>query len=106
MNKYIVTLTLAALVAAPALAGDAAKGKDKAAACAACHGADGNSPSDAFPRIGGQQEDYIFHSLQAYKSGRRKNAIMGGQVANLNKADLQDLAAYFASQDAGLHVKR
>lgn len=105
MKSNLVVLMIAALAAAPAFAGDAAKGKEKSAACAACHGADGNSQSDAFPRIGGQVEDYILHSLQSYKAGKRKNAIMGGQVANLNKADMQDLAAYFSSQDAGLKVK-
>ena len=106
MKCKLAMLMVAALIAAPALAGDVAKGKEKSAACAACHGADGNSQSDAFPRIGGQHEDYILHSLLGYKAGKRKNAIMGGQVANLSKADMQDLAAYFSSQNAGLQVKR
>lgn len=106
-NNLIVLAIAAALAAAPAFAGgDAAKGKEKSAACAACHGADGNSASDAFPRIGGQVEDYLLHSLKAYKSGKRKNAIMGGQVAALSNADLQDLAAYFSSQGGNLMVKR
>lgn len=107
MSKQLISLLIAALVAAPALAaGDAAKGKEKSAVCAACHGADGKSISDAFPHLGGQQEDYLYHSLQAYKSGKRKNAIMGPQAANLTKQDMLDLAAYFASQDAGLAVKK
>lgn len=107
MSKQLISLLIAALVAAPALAGgDAAKGKEKSAVCGACHGADGNSPTDAFPRLGGQQEDYLYHSLMAYKSGKRKNAIMGPQAANLTKEDMADLAAYFSSQDAGLMVKK
>lgn len=106
MKSRLAVLTIAALIAAPAVAGDIAKGKEKSAPCAACHGADGNSQSDAFPRIGGQHEDYILHSLRGYKAGKRKNAIMAGQVANLSKADMQDLAAYYSSQDAGLTVKR
>lgn len=67
-NSLIVLALAAVLAAAPAFAGgDAAKGKEKSAACAACHGADGNSASDAFPRIGGQVEDYLLHSLKGYK---------------------------------------
>lgn len=108
MNNSLIVLALAAaLAAAPAFAGgDAVKGKEKSAACAACHGADGNSASDAFPRIGGQVEDYLLHSLKGYKSGKRKNAIMAGQVAALSNADLKDLAAYFSSQGGNLMVKR
>ena len=106
MMSKLAMLTIAALIAAPAVAGDVAKGKEKSASCAACHGADGNSQSDAFPRIGGQHEDYILHSLLGYKAGKRKNAIMGGQVANLSKADMQDLAAYYSSQNSGLQAKR
>lgn len=105
-NSLIVLAIAAALTVAPAFAGDAAKGKEKSAACAACHGADGNSQSDAFPRIGGQLEDYLLHSLKSYKSGKRKNAIMAGQVTALSNADMQDLAAYFSSQGGSLMVKR
>lgn len=106
MKTNLVMLMIAALAAAPAFAADAAKGKEKSAACAACHGADGNSQSDAFPRIGGQPEDYLLHSLRAYKAGKRKNAIMAGQVANLNLADMKDLAAYYSSQHSSLQLKR
>lgn len=106
MKREIMIMAIVALVPAMACAGDAAKGKEKSAPCAACHGADGNSQSDAFPRIGGQPEDYLLHSLKAYKAGKRKNAIMGGQVANLSMADMRDLAAYFSTQNSGLQVKR
>lgn len=106
MMRQLVLLAVAALAASAANAGDAAKGKEKSAACAACHGADGNSQSDAFPRIGGQPEDYLLHSLKAYKSGKRKNAIMGGQVANLSNADMRDLAAFYSGQNSGLNFRR
>jgi cytochrome c553 len=109
MKKYsmIIALAAAALVL-PAqqasAAGDAEAGKTKSAACAACHGPDGNSPTPAFPKLAGQQKDYIYHSLKQYKAGSRKNPIMAGQVANLSIADMEDLAAYFSSQ-SGLVVK-
>ena len=96
---------LAALAALPAHAGDAAKGKDKATVCGACHGPDGNSPTPDFPRLAGQQEDYLMKALQDYKAGKRKNPIMAAQVEALSKADMADLAAWFSSQE-GLVVKR
>ncbi|WP_374337666.1 cytochrome c [Methyloversatilis sp.] len=106
MNKTAF-IALAVLVGmSSAHAGDAAKGKEKSAACAACHGADGNSPAPAFPRIGGQHEDYLLQALQQYKKGSRKNAIMAAQVGALSNSDMADLAAYFASQAGPLVTRR
>lgn len=99
-------IALATLASLPAQAGDAAKGKEKAATvCAACHGPDGNSQTPDFPRLAGQQEDYLVKALQDYKSGNRKNPIMAPQAEALSKADMADLAAWFSSQQ-GLVVKR
>ena len=79
-------------------AGDASAGKDKAAACAGCHSADGNSASPMFPKLAGQNERYLLKQLKDYQSGARKNGIMSGMVAGKSKQDLEDLAAYFSSQ--------
>lgn len=87
-----------AMVSASAHAGDAEAGKAKSAACAACHGPDGNSPAPTFPIIAGQYEDYMLQALKDYKTGARNNAIMTAQVAALSETDMADLAAYFASQ--------
>jgi cytochrome c553 len=98
----LVLVCGAAQASAPG--GNAAKGKEKAAACAACHGEDGNSKSGEFPRLAGQNQDYLYFALNQYKTKQRKNPIMGGFVATLKKEDLADLAAYFASQK-GLEYK-
>ncbi len=85
--------------AAPApYLGKADAGKTKSAPCAACHGADGNSVADAFPKIAGQHPGYIQAQLQAFKSGARNNPIMSPQAATLTPEDMADLAAYFSSQ--------
>ena len=99
MNK-IKYLLLSVLLAAsvPTLAGNAAAGKEKAKACAACHGVDGNSASGDFPRLAGQHADYIVKTLQGYKSGARKNPVMAPMGSNLSQRDMEDLAAYFSSQ--------
>lgn len=77
---------------------DVAAGKKKAEACAACHGADGNSPAGAFPSLAGQNARYIYLQLRDYKEGRRKNPMMSAVASGLEKQDMHDLAAYFASQ--------
>jgi cytochrome c553 len=62
----------------PAVPGDATAGADKAAACAACHGADGNSADPQYPKIAGQHETYLARQLALFKDGTRDNAIMLG----------------------------
>jgi cytochrome c553 len=105
MNKLNVVLILGLFLALPAAAGgNAAAGNEKSQVCAACHSPDGNSTNPEFPKLAGQEADYLYHALADYKSGARKNAIMKGQVENLSKQDMQDLAAWYASQK-GLHLK-
>lgn len=79
-------------------AGDAEAGKAKSATCVACHGADGNSINPEWPSLAGQVPEYLVKQLQAFKSGARQNALMAGMVAPLSEQDMQDLAAYYASQ--------
>ena len=98
---------IAALIAVPQTAlagGDAAAGKEKSAACVACHGPEGNSPTPQFPRLAGQYADYLNRALLDYKSGSRVNPIMAGTVAALSEQDMADLAAFFASQKGSLKV--
>jgi cytochrome c553 len=88
--------------------GNAANGKAKAAeVCAACHGPDGNKPSDPTqPILAGQHYDYLVRALTDYKIGRRNNPIMKGFAGQLSKKDIEDLAAWFASQKSNLHDQR
>ena len=104
MDRRLLAMTvlLAALGAsAGAEAADLAAGKAKAAeVCQACHGIDGNSPTADFPKIGGQYPDYLAKALRDYKSGLRKNPIMAGFAQPLSSQDIDNLAAYYASQPA------
>ena len=91
---------LAALFASgSALAsGDIEAGKTKSATCQACHSKDGNASVDPqYPRLAGQYADYLARALHEYKKGERKNPIMAGFAGTLSDADIEDLAAYFAS---------
>lgn len=82
----------------PATWGDAQAGAGKAAACAACHGLDGNSADPQYPKLAGQHEQFIARQLALFKSGERQNAIMLGFAATLSAQDMRDIGAYFASQ--------
>ena len=102
-RRLLVTTALLAALGAPAgaAAADLAAGKAKATeVCQACHGIDGNSPTADFPKIGGQYPDYLAKALRDYKSGLRKNPIMAGFAQPLSSHDIDNLAAYYASQPA------
>lgn len=75
-----------------------APGKDKTATCAACHGELGVSAAANWPSLAGQHRDYLEHALREYKSGARKDPVMGAQAAGLSDEDIEILAAYFAAQ--------
>lgn len=66
--------------------------------CVGCHGADGNSPAPANPKLAGQHEGYISKQLSNFKAGERKSPIMSGMVAALSPEDMKNLAAYFSGQ--------
>jgi cytochrome c553 len=81
-----------------ARAQDAEAGRVKAAVCAACHGADGNSTSPQFPILAGQTARYIYVELRDFKEGRRSDATMSPFAQALSKEDMFDLGAFFAAQ--------
>ena len=66
--------------------------------CAACHGADGASPTSANPSLAGMPADYITTQHSHFKAGIRVNAVMQGMAAPLSEGDMVSLGAYFASQ--------
>ena len=104
-TTWMLTMALVLGCSSALAGGDPAAGKEKSTVCAACHGAEGMSPSPAFPNLAGQHEDYLVRALTDHKAGHRTNPIMAGQVANLSAQDMADLAAYFSSQQ-GLMVKK
>lgn len=83
-------------------AGDVAAGKKKAVACAACHGQDGNSMMPAFPKLAGLGEKYIYKQLKDVQSGSRNILEMTGILNPYKDQDLQDIAAFYASQSMQL----
>ncbi len=88
------------LTLAPASAQDIEAGRTKAQACAACHGADGNSSVGNFPNLAGQTWRYIYIQLKDYKEGRRKDPVMSPMAEPLSRQDMIDIANFYAAQKA------
>ena len=75
--------------------------EQKLAACAACHGVNGDKPVVAnYPILAGQYADYLENSLHAYKNGRRNHPIMNAQVKllGLTDLDIKRLGKYFSKK--------
>ena len=109
MKKFAIFLGLFFGTAGIAVAqsGDAEAGKEKSQVCAACHGPNGESPTDMYPHLAGQHQKYLLKQLKDFKLASetggeegRNNPIMMGQVASLSEQDMADLAAFYAAKDS------
>lgn len=101
MTAKFAALTLAAVLgwtASAQAAGTVEAGQAKSATCMACHGMDGNSANPEWPSLAGQHSSYIVKQLKHFKSGERQNPLMAPMAMILSDQDMEDLAAYFASQ--------
>ena len=89
------------VAATPALAADAAAGRQKALACAVCHGPLGLANAPDTPSLAGQPATYLGAQLRAFRSGERRHEVMAVIAKPLSDADIADLSAWFA----GLQVE-
>lgn len=100
MKRTLLTLASVAVLGLSSTvmaAGDAAAGKAKAASCMGCHGAQGISAVPTYPNLAGQKAAYTAKQLKAFKSGARKDPTMNAMSKPLSNADIDNLAAYYAS---------
>jgi cytochrome c553 len=100
LTTFLSTITLATLLTATALAQDIEAGRTKSQACAACHGADGNSIAPMFPNLAGQTWRYLYVQLKDFKEARRSNPMMDPMVKELSRQDMIDIANFYAAQTA------
>lgn len=70
--------------------------------CSSCHGSGGKSLSSTFPRLAGQQQEYLENQLKAFRDHSRADphahTYMWGMAARLSDSTIDGLAAYYASQ--------
>ncbi len=84
-------------VSTPTQANDVAAGRQKAQACAVCHGSLGQSATPDAPNLAGQPAIYTAAQLRAYRSGARKHEVMAVIAKSLTDDDIAHLAAWYAS---------
>jgi len=95
----IATFSALALLPLQAAAkGSAEAGATKAAVCVACHGVNGNSVNPEWPSLAGQNAPYIAEQIRLFKANKRLNINMNAQAAAIPDEDIEDIAAYFATQ--------
>jgi cytochrome c553 len=72
--------------------------------CGACHGPDGNSVNPKYPRLAGQNANYLAAQLKAFRAQTRGDpdaiGYMWGMASQLDDETIQALAAYYAAQKA------
>ncbi len=67
-------------------------------ACIVCHGFNGNTVTQLYPRLAGQPAVYMTQQLKAFASGQRANPTMSPLAMSLSAEEVQHLAEYFAAQ--------
>lgn len=65
--------------------------------CATCHGANGLSTLLNAPHLAGQPAIYLVEQMKAYRSGKRSHEVMNVVAKPLSDADIDALAAWYAS---------
>lgn len=101
MQKFVAIIFCSIALNALAKAPTPDAGRNKSSTCQQCHGKDGNSNNQLWPKIAGQNYKYLLQQLKAIQQGEkgpRYEPSMLFSVIDLSDADLEDLASYFASQ--------
>ncbi len=95
------TFSIAGIVNAQDVVGDAKAGHAKVDMCLGCHSIVGYQASfpevHKVPKISGQGAKYIISALNAYKKGERKHPTMRGISDSLSDQDMADVAAYYSA---------
>jgi cytochrome c553 len=94
----MIVAGLVALSAGRLPAADPEAGKQKAEACAACHGPGGSASIPGTPSLAGMPAFYTHWQLIMFRDGRRRDPQMSPVAERLNDTDMADLSAYYAAQ--------
>lgn len=66
--------------------------------CRKCHGLNGLSSEPEFPKLAGQDPDYLTRQMANFKTGVRKSTRMKQRVADLTGGEMRALAVYFSKK--------
>jgi len=68
--------------------------------CFMCHGEEGESASEVFPKLAGQHSEYIAKQLENFKAGKRKSTAMADMSARLTADEMLALGKYFEAKQS------
>ena len=99
MKIAVIAVALWAMTGVAHAQADEARAKKViGGSCFLCHGAEGESASEVFPRLAGQNAEYIAKQLENFKSGKRKSSAMAPMVAELSPDDMAALGRFYSSR--------
>ena len=80
--------------------GEPAAGAPLSAVCSGCHGLHGVSSDSMTPNLAGQDYKYLVEAIKSYRTTRKREK-MRLYITGLKDKDIQDIAAYYATQKSG-----
>jgi cytochrome c553 len=95
-----VGLLATAAMSAHAQADEARARKIANGVCFMCHGENGEVTNEIFPRLAGQNAEYIAKQLKAFQTGERKSTAMAEMVAKLTDDEMLALGRYYEKMPA------
>jgi cytochrome c553 len=100
--RFFLTAALLSVAISPAWAqADQARAKKiVSGSCFMCHGEDGESASEVFPKLAGQHSEYIAKQLTNFKSGNRKSTAMADMSSRLTDDEMLALGKYFEAKSS------
>ena len=96
MTSKLKLLVAFALVTLP-YAAPAAEVRDLIQECAYCHGDAGIAKDMDVPHLAGQQREYLYKQLVAFRSGKRQHKEMRYMARLMSTQEIAALAAYYAA---------
>jgi cytochrome c553 len=97
ISIFVVAAAIA-ITSTSAMAGDPNPANIAKTVCAGCHGPEGISTNPLWPNLAGQKELYLSKAINDYRSGARKDPVMGPLAQGLSDRDVEELAAYYSNK--------
>jgi cytochrome c553 len=96
-NAMLISLVAATLSTGTALAGDVVAGKQKATACAVCHGNETFGGIFYTLQLAGRDADKLATKTNKYKTGKILHPMMNLATAFYTEKEIEDISAYYKS---------
>lgn len=98
IKTFVASLLALALGSVWAQADQARAEKIVSGSCFMCHGENGESSSEIFPKLAGQHANYIAKQLENFKAGKRKSTAMADMSKRLSADEMLALGKYFETK--------